>query len=278
MDALLQHPAAQSVLLPLLVALAVAAPLRGRALAAAAVGAAAAAGALAVLGAGEWPPRTGMQKLPWLLAGMLAAGVALDLARSARGVRLAVAGALVTLAIGWLAAPQLGAARAAFLAGLAALLAGAWLVLARLASRETPATRAAATLGVGGAALAAVAFNAGSLAIAQVAAALAVGCGVYALSLPGAPTSRFAGAGVAGAGGATVLLVAVTALLTDVSPLALALLVPVYLADAAALRLWRPPAGSLRELLLVSAVAAIPALAAVAAAAWLQPADSAYYQ
>jgi len=151
-------------------------------------------------------------------------------------------------------------------------------VLARLAVRETPATRPAAMLGVGGAGLALVAFNAGSLAIAQLAGALAVGTGAYALCALWTPVTRFAAAGVLGAGGATVLLVAVTALLTDASVLALALLAPVYLADIAVLRVLKPPPGSVRELLLVTAAAAIPAAAAVAAAAWLQPADSPYYQ
>jgi hypothetical protein len=278
MLSLLDHPAVQSLVLPVVVCAVLVLVLRRSPLAAAALGAAVLAGAVATLGLGPWPPRSGLHKLPWLLAAALAAGVALDLVRASRALRLATAPVLLVLALGWLAAPQLRGPGPAVLAGLAALLLGGTAIVAHLGWRETPATRPAALLGVAAVGLAGVAFQAGSLAIAQLAGALGAAAGAYGLFALLAPGTRFASAGTLGGGGALVLLTALTGLLTDVTPLALVLLAVVFVAGAASARIARPQPGGVAETALIVALAAVPAVGAVAAAMWLQPVDSPYYR
>jgi hypothetical protein len=278
MLSLLDHPVVQSLVLPMVVSAGLVLVLRRGPVAAVALGAAVLASAVATLGLTAWPPRGGMQKLPWLLGMALAAGVVLDLARAARLARAAAAVVLTVAAIGWLAAPQLRAPDMAMLAGLAALLAGGAAVVVHLGWRETPATRPVSALGVAAVALAGVAFQSGSLAIAQLAAALGVACAAYGLFALLSPGARFASAGALGAGGALVLLAALTGLLTDVTPLALALLAMVFPMVAARVWIARPRPGGVAELVLIVTLAAVPAAGAVAAATWLQPADSPYYR
>jgi hypothetical protein len=277
---LLAHPAAQSVALPLAVCLAaLALSRRGRAGEGVAIALAVLATAAVVLGLAPWPPRSGLHKLPWLLALALALGAAGDLARVSRRAMLLCAWVYAAGAYAWLAWPQRASATAVEAAGGLALLAGVGVMLWRLSRRERPAAPPAVMLAMAGAGLAGVAFQSASLVIAQLAGALGVAAGAFVLwSLLRART-RFTPGAMLGAGGALALLLALTFLLTEVSAWALLALVTVFFSDGALAR-WRTADGfgaRLAHSLAVAAVAAVPVIGAVAVASWLQPSDSPYY-
>lgn len=275
---LLAHPAAQSVALPVTVAVVLLTVFHAggaRHHGAAAVTAAVMVSALVTLGLSEWPPRTGMHKVPWLLAAGLAAGVVLDLISAGRGVRFAGAVAFVAAALAWLAWPQRAGAGAVVLVLAALGLAAALLVLVRLARHEEAPAPAAVMLLVAAAALAVVAFESGSLSIAQLCAALAAASGVLALWSLLIAGGAFGASGVLGAGGALVVLGTATALLTDVPLPALAVLLVVFFADV-------PPARyrltGFAQALAVGALALLPAAGAVALTVWLRVSTGPYYQ
>lgn len=266
----LQHPLVQSVAVPLTLALALTGALglglgraRGPAVAAAAGGVALLVAAVLIGGAPSWPPASGVHKLPWLLALGLALGVALDLGGADRRAALGAAVALLLLATVWLAWPQLDrlGARAWWL--LPAIAAGA-AVLAAVGAAPRRNASAPALLAVAGLALAAVAFNAGSLKLFQLAVALAAAVGGYALWNWPKPRFDFGAAGLLTAGLAWTALALLTALLTGVRSAALLALLAVFAAGPLARRI---PLGridrALAEPVLVALLAALPAAAAV---------------
>jgi hypothetical protein len=280
-----QHPIVQSVAVPLALSLALTGALglgrgRGPAVASAAAGAALLAAALLIGGAPPWPPAAGLHKLPWLLALGLGLGVALDLGGADRRTALGAGIALLLLGVAWLAWPQLErlGARAWWLLPAA----GAGIaVLAAMASAPRRSASAPAVLAVAGLALAAVAFNAGSLKLFQLGIALAAAVGGYALWNWPKPRFDFGAAGLLAVALAWTALALLTGLLTDVRPPALVALLLVFAAGPLARRI---PLGridrGLGEPVLAALLAALPAAAAVLlgdAPAATPSADDPYY-
>lgn len=264
------HPVVQSVAVPLAIALALTGGIgvglgrdRGGAIAAAAAGLALLTATVLIGGAPPWPPASGLHKLPYLLALGLATGVALDLGGAGRRGAFGAAVALMLLALAWLAWPQLGRLgdRAWAVLGIAAVTGAA--TLGSLATTERNSANAPATLMVAGLGLAAVAFNAGSLKLFQLAVALTAAVGGYALWNWPKPRHAFGAAGILSAGIAWVMLALLTLLLTDVRPGALLVLAMVFAAAPVARCV---PLGRLdrriAEPVLIAVVAAIPAAAA----------------
>jgi hypothetical protein len=279
-------PAVQSALVPLAAGFALAGllrlvggPDRGRALASAAVGLALVAGLLTLLGWPVWPPRTVAQKLPYLVAAGSVLGVVLDARPLPRAMALLVALAWPAVVLGWLAWPRLAAPSLGGLAPVAAAYAGGAFALVRLQhwrghETVTPTLLLAASLGLAG-----LAVLASARSLGQLAGVLAGAVGGFLLWNWPVARFPFGWGGLLPAGGALVALAGQALLFTRVSPLALGLLLTVFLADRVA-----PPGGSTgrgRRVLapvLLAAVAAVPVVAALALACYAGQAESPYYR
>ena len=265
--------------LPFALALAVA--LAGWALGAAPRGAAVALGVAVGLFAGEaavagWPalpPQGAIDKLPWLALGGGLLGFALDaVAQPRRRLTITVVG--VAAALVWIGWPRLMIPDASAWAAAALLLAGAAWALLRL--EDAGSAGGALLLVVGAFAAAGVAAYGSSYAMAQVIAVLAAAL-AGAMAGAGASGAGLGGAGRLATGLPLIALVAMLALYTQAAPLALLLLLPVFLVEGAlrryddlselAARLGAQGRGAARLGLLL-ALALVPACAAVAVAVW----------
>ncbi|MBK1670454.1 hypothetical protein CKO28_20730 [Rhodovibrio sodomensis] len=230
------------------------------------------AGQVALQGWPAVPPNGAIDKLWWLalLGGALGLGLPRlndDRQRRAAGI------AGLTLAVVWIGWPRLMIPDvAAWVTGALLVGAGIW-ALARVERAGSPG--GALLLLVGGIAAAGVAFYGSSYSMAQV-----------NLVLTAALTGAMAGAGAAPAGLGSagrmaaalplIGLVAILAFYTQSAPLALILLLPVFLAEGALAGL--PRLGQLAtaagermrgaRLLVVVALALVPACAAIAVAYW----------
>ena len=283
----LDHPLIASVLVPLGLALALTAALRlslgaqrAERLAAAAVGLALLLAHLLTFGAPVLPPQSGMHKLPLLFALLLAAGLAVDLLRPGRGaVRVAAAAAVVAIAL-WLAWPQLQGAGMA----MALLLVSASLLsvasLAGLVHAPADGAHRAAMLVLAALAIAGASFNAGSLALFQVALSLAAALGGFALWNWPRPRLPFTASAVAVGGLGLFAIALLLLLLTQIRPWAL-LPVPLVFAAGALSRHLPVPARFSRASvapLYIAALALIPVLATILLAQAPSPADDLYYR
>ncbi len=192
-----------------------------------------------------WPPlvpRSSGQKLFFLTAAGAVVGFTLDLSLYRRGTLWAVLMLFPAAGIAWLAWPRLQAfAVTPENIRLAVLLVGGWLTLHRLDRLGPAGTDPAvmllfAALGVGG-----VAIIGSSASIAQMAFALAAAAGGFVLWNWPWQRYLFSGAAVFGGGGALVFLATQMTFFTGAPVEALALLLPVFFADAIAARV---PKGS----------------------------------
>lgn len=251
---------------------------RGARLAAAGAAAAFLCAAWLIAGVNSWPPQTGVQKLPFIVAGGLLLGLVIDVATARRSTVFAAALWLLA-SYAWIAWPRFARADSA-LAGI--LLAGYVLsvvALFRLTAETRPSVNVPVMLLVGALGLAGGALAAGSLALFQLALAAAAAIGGFALW--NWPTARFPfdAAGVLGAGVGVLALAALILLLTEIRPWALLALAFVFLADPIARRL---PVGRLRrqsiEPIYVALLALVPAVVSVLLAAPPQPGDDLYYR
>jgi len=232
-------------------------------------------------GVADFPPPASKQKVFYLVAFGLAAGLAIDLAgRSVWVARAAIVGFPLACAL-WLAWRRLGGDPSLdFLAALAGYWIGAAIFLARLAqlgAREGPACAGAVLIA---AALAAsgVAALGSSISLALLAAAVAAATGGATLWSYGAwllkgQAGAFGQAALLGGGGALVALAGVMTLYApQTSKVALVLIVLVAFADLAV----RPLSGGTGMLARASrpvihgVLAAIPALAALGLATLMQ--------
>ena len=276
----LSHPLVQSVLAPLLASLAVLLVSRfafGGRLAAAAIGAGLLATLALLAGGFDWPPHGAVQKLAWLVAMLLGAGMALELAATGRRALAAVATALLAAGAIWLGSTRLVSDALDTGVSIAVVVVVAALLSWRFSSTREAAALPALTLSIAAAGLAAVVFNGGSLVIAQLGIGLAVASAVLCAVALLVGELRFGAVGLLAGLGAWVLLVTTTIMLTETSRLALAALLPVFVCDLGVGRLGldRSP---FRHCLWV-ALAGLPSvLLAVALAIWLKPAQSLYYQ
>lgn len=232
---ILHHPLFQSLVLPLLLSLAGIALLRavsGRARAGAAVGLAVLASTIWLIGWSS-PPASVMQKLPWIFAGAWLVGVALDAAVSSRFVQWLWLTAAWVAASWWLGGSERVGGIAAALAGAAVL---ACLLRPPPERADAVTAAVAASLGLAGAA-----FEAGSLAIFQLALLLAAALGGVGLWLWPKAWIRFGAAAVAVAAITWLALAQASLLLIPVRPQALALLAAAFAVAPLLRRVW--PAG-----------------------------------
>lgn len=283
----LAHPFVGSVLIPLSLSLiltgaslAVSRDGRARRPAAAAIGLALLTAQAVVFGLPSWPPASGPDKLPWLLATLLIGGVLMDLLRPARPVTIAVTMiAVVTMSL-WLAWPQLGRGDSALLVmlGLAATL-GLVCIGALAATPAEGASRATVVI-VAALALAGSGFQAGSLSLMQVALAIAAASGGFALwNWPRARLPLHA-TGIAVGGLGCVVIALLLLLLTDIRPVALLAVAAVFAAGPLSRYLPVPGRWSRRtvEPLYVVAIAVLPLVAAVLLSTPPEAPDDLYYR
>lgn len=283
----LQHPLIESLALPLAVAFALAGVLR-------VTGSGTRDVPFASLGVGigfvlaiylvsdglAWPPRTALQKLPYIAAGALAVGVLLEGIAIARLWSFVAAAAMFVGALLWLAWPQFAQATAGDLGMLLLFFLAGVIVLWRLspAERKSDPTEAVmlvlAALGLSGAA-----FNAGSLVLFQLGLALAAAVGGFVLWNWPRPRLRFGPSGrLAGAIG-LLGIIALLLMLSDIRPWALLSLLPVFFADRAA-RLLPVPRRADRQAVepVYVVLVSLPFVAAtVLLSAPAPPADDLYY-
>lgn len=275
--AVLNDPAVQTGLAPFLVALVVGMALRalgGERVMGVALGLGFLAAYALLEGVPTFPPPASKQKVFYLAAFGLAAGLAIDLARRPAWLGQAAAVAYPLACALWFAWRRLGGTPdIAFLATLAGLWAGGAVFLVRLGrvgegegALDAGIVLVAAALGAAG-----VAMLGASITLALSSAAVAAAAGGLALwdyIAWGARGARrpFGAAALLGGGGALVALAGVMALYTpQVSKAALALVVLVPFADRAARHI-ALGSGALARLtgpVALGAVAAVPALAAV---------------
>lgn len=262
----------ESILLPLALTLALTALLRwllgarwGTVLAAAAIGIALLVAHGLTFGLPAWPPRSGLQKLPLLFSGMLAGGVIIDIIKPGRIAVVVATTAAVVVIAGWLGWPQLKSGESGVMLLLAstsllALVSLAGLVRAKPQGANRSAMIVLAALGLAGAS-----FNAGSLALFQIALALAAAVGGFALWNWPRPRLPLATSGLAvgalGCFAVTLLLL----LLTQIRPWMLLPLPLIFVSDAVSRRLPVPKAfrRTTIEPLYIAAIGSIPAVAAI---------------
>jgi hypothetical protein len=265
-----QDPAAHVFLLPLAVAAVSTGAIRlvggrgrGSDLANAAIPIGLLGAALILLGVPAFPPQDPLDKLFWALAPTLVLGTVLDLRRPRAGwvSVFVVAWSAATLA--WIAVPRLGVVDSVALAEAGGLYAGALWSLLRLQwmlpTGLAPAIMTfSGALGVGG--ISALGGGAGASALAFALAGATAGFVLWNW-----PVSRypFGMAALFGGAGALPLLAGYSLLSGEASPLPLALVLLVFLADVPAG--WIKSAGSRAvmplALLLVSLLPVAAALA-----------------
>jgi len=259
----LHHPIVAAAIVPFILCLVLAGVIRfagrerlGRRFAGAAIGTAATAALLLALGTAPWPPATGAQKVPYVLAVATGAGIALD-ARRTGGITwpavVASWGAML-----WIAWPQLAQGRAAALVVPAVLGLAMIPISARLAILREDGAMPLVMVVAAGLGFAGVAVAGASLAIAQIGVALAATAGAYALWNWPRPRLPLGAGGVLVCAAAVASIAALVLLTTKASPWATLPIAAVFFADLATRRL-TPRPGRARQLL-------APVLLGVAAA------------
>jgi hypothetical protein len=230
------------------------------------------AGQVAIQGWPALPPNGAIDKLWWLA--LLGGALGLGLPRLADDRQRRAAGAIaLALAVAWIGWPRLMIPDvAAWIVGALVVGAGVW-ALSRVERAGSPG--GALLLLIGGVAAAGVAFYGSSYAMAQVNLVLTAAL-AGAMAGGGAAPAGLGSAGRMAAALPLVGLVSILAFYTQSAPLALVLLLPVFLVEGA-LASW-PQLGHLAgaagervrgaRLLVVVGLALVPASAAVAVAYW----------
>jgi len=278
----LHHPIVAAAIVPLILCLVLAGVIRfagrerlGRRFAGAAIGTAATAALLLALGTPQWPPPTGVQKVPYVFAVATVAGIALDARRTDGFTWPAVVASWG--AILWIAWPQLAQGRAAALIVPIVLALAMIPISARLAIlREDGAMPLVMIIAAGLGLAGVVAVADRSLAIAQIGVALAAAAGAYALWNWPRPRLPLGAAGVVACAAAVASIAALVLLTTKASPWTMLPIAAVFFADLATRRL-TPRPGRARQLLapvLLGVAAATLAGAAIILATASAHADS----
>lgn len=227
---------------------------------------------LAILGIPAFPPVASVQKLAALVLAGLVAGLVLDGLRDPVVLRWPPIVAGPAVALYWLALPRLAQLEATTVLILALLCAASLIVLVRLEGvRKQPGLAAPVMLGFGALGVALIAFLAHSASIAQLAFALAAAIAGFGLWNWPRPRYRFGMAALLGGAGALLGLVAVLVLYSRASPIALALLLPIFFADIPArrIRLGSGLLASALEPVLLAGLSLVPLIAALGVAyAW----------
>lgn len=222
------------------------------------------AGEVAVAGWPALPPNGAIDKVPWLALGGGLLGLAVARMRGDRA-RQVLLGAGLGAAVVWIGWPRLAIPDAHAWAAAVLVWAGASYALSRL---DTAGSAGGALLLVIGAfAAAGVAFYGSSYRMAQL-------VGLLAAATAGAMAG--AGAAAPGLGSAGRLavalplagLVTILVLYTQSAPFAVVLLLPIFLAESVRRHLGDAVAAPPVRLLVLGALALVPACAAVAVASW----------
>jgi hypothetical protein len=219
-----------------------------------------------------------MEKLVYLVAGGLGVGLMLDVKPLPPRLSLAPCIFWLGAAYAWLAWRQIDQTRTWWLLG--GLGIAGLIVLLRTTDGHPLSLRApmmflVAALGLGG-----VALTSGSLAIAQLTFALAAAIGGFALWNWPRARYPFGAAALIGGGLPLLALAALTLLLTDAPPWALAPILFIFFADLVSRRL-PPQGGTARRVLepiYLALVAALPAALAISLALLAGQTDDLYYR
>jgi hypothetical protein len=241
----LHHPFIESVILPFVVVLAAtgtAVAVRSRfdasRLATTSVGIGFLLAVYLVADGLVWPPRTAVQKLPYVTAGLILAGTMLEGVARSRRFFLWAAAVVLTIMLLWLVWPQLPEASAGVFwrAGLVLLAGGTimWTLVDREGKGRVPAPSMLVLAALG---LAGAAFSAGSLVLFQIALGLAAAGGGFVLWNWPRPRLVFGPGGVLVAGIGLVLLALLLLTLTEIRSWALVPLLGVFVTDRLARRL-----------------------------------------
>jgi hypothetical protein len=249
----------------------VAGPTRGAAMAGGAICLGFLAGYGLTLGIPAVWPTASSQKVFFIAAAGGIAGLALDLSVESRRLTLPVAVAATTVALAWLGWSRLAIPDWADAVTLAIVAGSGTLALVGLHARSEEPAECAAKLLVASAALAALALLGASASTAQLCGALAAATGGFGLWVWPRPRLRFGASALLGGGLVFVVLAGSAAVFTNAAKPALLLLLPIFFAERA---LGRHGAGFRRgnrplKPVLVTAVALIPAVAAVGLAVLL---------
>jgi len=280
------HPIVATAIVPLILCFVLAGVIRfaggerlGRRFAGAAIGTAATAAVLLGLGPSPWPPATGVQKVPYVLAVATVAGSTLDARRGGGFTWPAVIGSWA--AILWIAWPQLAQGRAAALIAPAILALAMIPISARLAILREDGAMPLVMIVAAGLGLAGIAVAGASLAIAQIGVALAAAAGAYALWNWPRPRLPLGAAGVVACAAAVASIAALLLLTTKARPWPLIPIAAVFFADLATWRVTPRPARARRLLgpvLLGVAAAALAGAAIILASASGHPDSNPSYR
>lgn len=283
----LNHPLFESIVLPLTMTLVLSGALRGmlgerwgKNLAAAAIGLSVLFAYTLILGAPAWSPRTGLQKLPLIMALLMVGGVLLDVLKPDRATTAWAALAATGATALWLGEPQLAGnggdvARLLVLTSLIALLSLAGLVAAPADGAYRCSLILPVALGLAGAS-----FNAGSMALMQTSLTLAAAVGGFALWNWPTPRMPFGATGIAVSGMGCFALALLLVLLTEIRPWALLPLALIFAMVPVAHRLPRPArfARAAVDPLYITAMALIPMILTIILAQNPAPVDGLYYR
>ena len=280
------HPLIESVLLPLALALALTPSLLlvlgarwGNRLAAASIGLALLVALMLTFGVPTWPARSGMQKLPLIFVLLLAGGMVVDIIKPGRiAVMLTTIAAIVVIAL-WLGWPQLTSGDTGMLLPLTSASLLALISLYGLAAAQPDGANRSAMIVLAALGLAGASFNASSLALFEVALALAAAVGGFALWNWPQPRLPFVATGISVGGLGCFAVALLLLLLTQIRPWMLLPLPLIFAADAVARRL-PVPARFRRttiEPLYIAAIGLIPAVMVVLLAQIPTSSDDLYY-
>jgi hypothetical protein len=283
----LNHPLIESVLVPLALALALTPSLLrifgarwGNRLAAASIGLALLVALMLTFGVPAWPARSGMQKLPLIFVLLLAGGMVIDIIKPGRiAVTLTTIAAIVVIAL-WLGWPQLTSGDTGMLLLLTSASLLALICLYGLAAAQPDGGNRSAMIVLAALGLAGASFNAGSLALFQVALALAAAVGGFALWNWPKPRLLFVATGISVGGLGCFAVALLLLLLTQIRPWMLLPLPLIFAADAVARRL-PVPARFRRttvEPLYIAAISLIPAVMVLLLAQIPTSSDDLYYR
>ncbi|MGY0835121.1 hypothetical protein [Azospirillum argentinense] len=271
--ALLDDLVVQTALFPLVVGVAAVGVVRlaggrtrGPRLAAAGVAAAFLAAYALIVGLPALPPPSSMGRLFWSAVAGLVIGVGADLAGIDRRRGTWLLGAWVTASLLWIALPVLPGGLDTITAAVL-LLAGGWIALSRTAGEGEGATTPGVALLAAAVAVGGVALVGASASVAQLAFALAAATG--GLLLWNWPVERHAWGNAGQAAlGILVLLAATLTFFSSAHAEALLLVLPAFFADRLRDRLPLPrtPAGRAMGTVALTAIALVPAAAAVGVA------------
>jgi hypothetical protein len=269
---LLADPMGQSAAVPFVVALAgtvlirfLAGPGSGAVAAGAAIVLGFVAAHIVIFGLPALPPNGASQKVFYIAVGAVLFGLIVDVTQPPDGVARLVAVIAIAAAIAWLLGPQVSLRNPVALVWPGGLILAAWLaVYGRLEALRGEMLTAPVMILVASVTLAAVGFYGHTASGSQLAAALAASAGGYVLA--NWPVVRMpVGMAVVASSAVPLALATQFVLFTKTSPVALVLILPIFVADRLAARL-TPGSGPIADALepiVLTLVCLVPAALAV---------------